>query len=340
MRKILTIFLCLFILTGCTDLPVSTWTEQTTESQAESDIVTYLYENGVIDETDVEQFEQSVESHHNATTEIVYTGYEIPDYSGTDIITLNNNVPVFNTVSESSYEYYSDLDSLGRCGVCEACIGQDIMPTEPREEIGSVTPSGWVQAKYDMAVTQSDSPYLYNRCHLIGFQLAGENANEKNLITGTRHFNVDLMLIYEDIVADYVKNTGNHVMYRVTPVYNDGDLVAKGVQMEGYSVEDNGLGVCFNVFCYNVQPGVSIDYSTGASTGPEFTGTETSVVWQTVPEPAAEETSYVLNTNSMKFHLPDCASVSQMAEHNRQDVSWTRDECIANGYSPCGVCHP
>lgn len=340
MRKILTIFLCLFILTGCTDLPVSTWTEQTTESQAESDIVTYLYENGVIDETDVEQFEQSVESHPNTTTEIVYTGYEIPDYSGTDIITLNNNVPVFNTVSESSYEYYSDLDSLGRCGVCEACIGQDIMPTEPREEIGSVTPSGWVQAKYDMAVTQSDSPYLYNRCHLIGFQLAGENANEKNLITGTRHFNVDLMLIYEDIVADYVKNTGNHVMYRVTPVYNDGDLVAKGVQMEGYSVEDNGLGVCFNVFCYNVQPGVSIDYSTGASTGPEFTGTETSTVGQTVPEPVTEGTSYVLNTNSMKFHLPDCASVSQMAEHNRQDVSWTRDECIANGYSPCGVCHP
>lgn len=340
MRKLLTIFLCLFILTGCTDLPVSTWTEQTTESQAESDIVTYLYENGVIDETDVEQFEQSVESHQNATTEIVYTGYEISDYSGTDIITLNNDVPVFNTVSESSYEYYSDLDPLGRCGVCEACIGQDIMPTEPREEIGSVTPSGWVQAKYDMAVTQSDSPYLYNRCHLIGFQLAGENANEKNLITGTRHFNVDLMLIYEDIVADYVKNTGNHVMYRVTPVYNGGDLVAKGVQMEGYSVEDNGLGVCFNVFCYNVQPGVTIDYSTGASTGPEFTGTETSVVEQTVPEPVAEETSYVLNTNSMKFHLPDCSSVSQMAEHNRQDVSWTRNECIANGYSPCGVCHP
>lgn len=340
MKRILTIFLCLFVLTGCTDLPVSTWTEQTTESQAESDIVTYLYENGVIDETDVEQFEQSVESHQNVTTEIVYTGYEIPDYSGTDIITLNNNVPVFNTVSESSYEYYSDLDPLGRCGVCEACIGQDIMPTEPREEIGSVTPSGWVQAKYDMAVTQSDSPYLYNRCHLIGFQLAGENANEKNLITGTRHFNVDLMLIYEDIVADYVKNTGNHVMYRVTPVYNGGDLVAKGVQMEGYSVEDNGLGVCFNVFCYNVQPGVTIDYSTGASTGPEFTGTETSVVEQTVPEPATDETSYVLNTNSMKFHLPDCSSVSQMAEHNRQDVSWTRDECIANGYSPCGVCHP
>ena len=338
MKKFLTLILSAVLLTGCTDV-TQNWTDETTEYEIVSDIGDVLYEVGVIDETDLAEF-NSLEEGMEELVQAVDPD-RIPDYQGTDIIVLNGNVPVFNTVSEASYEYYPDLDNLGRCGACEACIGQDIMPTEERGEIGSVTPSGWVQAKYDTAITGSDSPYLYNRCHLIGFQLAGENANEKNLITGTRHFNVDLMLIYEDLVADYVKSTGNHVMYRVTPVYNGNDLVAKGVQMEGYSVEDNGAGVCFNVFCYNVQPGVTINYATGESSGPEFTGTETENTPQpVVVTPVSEDTTYVLNINSMKFHLPDCPSVSQMSDRNRQDVTWFREECIENGYCPCGSCNP
>ncbi len=200
---------------------------------------------------------------------------DIPDYSGQDVIVINDGIPYFEELITTSYEKYSSLDSLGRCGPAEACIRTDIMPAkdEQRGSIEDVRPSGWIQAKYDMNATGSDSPYLWNRCHLIGWQLAGENANEKNLITGTRHINVDLMLPYENLVADAARS-GLSVMYRATPVYNGTDLVAKGIQLEGFSVEDLGFAVCFNVFCYNVQPSVDIDYSTGKSTGPEFIGTD------------------------------------------------------------------
>ena len=180
-------------------------------------------------------------------------------------IEINNNIPFFEmdkyTTSSYSYEYYSELDALGRCGVCYACIGKDLMPTEERGPIGMVKPSGWHTVKYDCV----DGKYLYNRCHLIGYQLSGENANEKNLITGTRYLNIVGMLLKENEVADYVKETNNHVMYRVTPIFEGDNLVANGVLMEGYSVEDRGEGVCFNVYCYNAQPGVTIDYKTGES---------------------------------------------------------------------------
>ena len=174
---------------------------------------------------------------------------------------LNDNQPSFTEedMTDVSYEFYSDLDELGRCGVTEACIGRDLMPTEKRGDISSVKPTGWVQNQYDFV----DGKSLWNRCHLIGFQLAGENANECNLITGTRYLNVEGMLPFENLVADYVKETDNHVLYRVTPAFQGTELVARGVQMEAYSVEDSGDGVCFNVFCYNVQPGVEIDYATG-----------------------------------------------------------------------------
>lgn len=187
----------------------------------------------------------------------------IPDFDDEPYIEINGNKPYFTKeeLTTSSYEYYTDLDSLGRCGVCYACIGKDIMPTEERGPIGMVKPSGWHTVKYDFV----DGKYLYNRCHLIGFQLAGENANVKNLITGTRYLNVQGMLPFENEVADYVQDTGNHVMYRVTPVFKENNLVANGVLMEAYSVEDKGKGVCFNVFCYNNQPGVIIDYATGES---------------------------------------------------------------------------
>ena len=190
----------------------------------------------------------------------------VPAYSGKAYIAINNNVPFFTEAdlqkAADSYESYSDLDSLGRCGVCAASVGTDIMPTEERGNIGQVKPTGWQTVKYNGIV---DGNYLYNRCHLIGYQLTGENANEKNLITGTRYMNVDGMLPFENMAADYVKSTGDHVLYRVTPIFEGNNLVANGVQIEAYSVEDDGNGICFNVYVYNVQPGIAIDYSTGDS---------------------------------------------------------------------------
>lgn len=188
---------------------------------------------------------------------------EIPEFSGEAYVAVNGNVPFFveEEYTTESYEYYSELDELGRCGVTMACIGTDIMPTEDRGEIGSVKPTGWQSVKYDIV----DGKYLYNRCHLIGFQLAGENANKKNLITGTRYLNIEGMLPFENMVADYVKETENHVLYRVTPLFDGDNLVANGVLMEGWSVEDEGEGVCFCVYAYNAQPGIIIDYQTGES---------------------------------------------------------------------------
>ena len=188
---------------------------------------------------------------------------DIPEFSGEPYVVLEGNQPSFTSeeIVTKSYEFYSELDWLGRCGYVEACIGQDLMPTEDRGSIGQVKPSGWQLAKYDCV----DGKYLYNRCHLIGFQLTGENANKENLITGTRYLNVEGMLPFEDMVADYIKETGNHVLYRVTPIYEGTELVARGVRMEALSVEDGGLGICFHVYCYNSQPGVVIDYATGLS---------------------------------------------------------------------------
>ena len=201
---------------------------------------------------------------------------DIPAYSGNDYIILNNNVPNFSEadLTTTSFEEYSPLDSLGRCGVAYANVGTDIMPTEKRESISSVKPSGWQSVKYDIV----EGKYLYNRSHLIGYQLTAENANDRNLITGTRYFNATLMLPYENMVADYIKETNNHVLYRVTPVFEGDNLVATGVQMEAKSVEDNGEGIEFNVFVYNVQPGITIDYATGNSalSGEEIVETESS----------------------------------------------------------------
>lgn len=186
---------------------------------------------------------------------------ELAEYSGEAYVVLNNNVPLFTEeeLVTESYETYSDLDSLGRVGVAEACIGQDLMPTEERGSISEVTPTGWVQASYDIV----DAEWLYNRCHLIGWQLSGEDANEQNLITGTRYLNIEGMLSFENMVAEYVEETGNHVMYRVTPHFEGDNLLANGLQIEAYSVEDEGEGICFYVYCYNVQPGITILYETG-----------------------------------------------------------------------------
>ena len=213
------------------------------------------------------------------------------------------------------------------------------MPTEPREEIGSVKPSGWVNKKYDSTLVSGG--YLYNRSHLIGFQLTGENANERNLITGTRYFNVEGMLPFENMVADYLKEEPScHVMYRVTPLYNGNDLVAHGVQMEAYSVEDAGESICFNVYIYNVQPGISIDYATGES----WLNGETPVVNTEVVEIYTDSDgmaiTYVLNTSSKRFHKPSCSSAKDMNEKNKQNYHGTRDDLISDGYVACGICKP
>lgn len=258
---------------------------------------------------------------------------EVPAYSGSPYVELDGNQPGFSLEERTtdSFETYSTLDALGRCGPAYACIGQDLMPTEDRESISSVRPTGWVQAEYDFVEGGS----LYNRCHLIGFQLTGENANEENLITGTRYMNVEGMLPFENMVADYIKETGNHVLYQVTPVFEGENLVASGVVMEALSVEDEGEGVCFHVYVYNVQPGVEIDYATGESW-------ETRDSASSTPESQTEqqEADYVLNTSSKKFHRPDCPSVDSMSGKNRQEYHGTREELIAQGYEPCGSCNP
>ncbi len=258
---------------------------------------------------------------------------EVPAYSGSPYVELDGNLPGFSLEERTtdSFETYSTLDALGRCGPAYACIGQDLMPTEDRESISSVRPTGWMQAEYSFV----DGGSLYNRCHLIGFQLTGENANEENLITGTRYMNVEGMLPFENMVADYIKETGNHVLYRAIPIFEGENLVASGVVMEALSVEDEGEGVCFHVYVYNVQPGVEIDYATGESweTGDSaFSALESQAEEQ--------EADYVLNTSSKKFHRPDCSSVDSMSEKNRQEYHGTREELIAQGYEPCGSCNP
>ena len=276
----------------------------------------------------------------------------MPAYSGKAYTSVNGNVPYFSAaeLTPQSFETYSDLDSLGRCGVTYACIGKDLMPTEERGSIGMVKPTGWHTVRYDDLV---DGKYLYNRCHLIGYQLTGENANTKNLITGTRYLNIEGMLPFENMVADYIQETNNHVLYRVTPIFEGNNLLANGVLMEGYSVEDKGAGVSYCVFAYNVQPGIEIDYATGESKladGAQQEEQKTATVTPTPsPEPEKQESvtgseasqaDYILNTNTKKFHYPTCSSVNDMKEKNKQEFFGTRDETIALGYSPCGRCKP
>ena len=278
---------------------------------------------------------------------------EIPAYSGEASVQLNNNVPDFSKdeITTSSFESYGNLDKRGRCTTATACIGQDLMPTEERQSIVDVRPTGWKQNKYP-GLVDSDPPYLYNRCHLIAFQLAGENAKEKNLITGTRYMNVDGMLPYEFEVSDYVRRTGNHVMYRVTPVFTGRNLLCDGVQIEAYSVEDKGKGVSFNVFCYNVQTGILIDYRDGSNKiDPDYKkpvsaddfvifGDDTGTASDRSAPAQTDEVTYVLNTNTRKFHNPSCGSVKDMSEKNREYTNRSREEIIADGYKPCKICNP
>ncbi len=277
-------------------------------------------------------FPQAVEIKENDTAENIYT---VPVYKGSPYTVINNNVPEFEEREYAPFETYSELDGLGRSGAAFALIGRGTMPDEKRGSIGSIKPSGWHTIKYDIIKDR----YLYNRCHLIAYSLAGENANEKNLITGTRYMNVEGMLPFEIKVAEYVQRTGNSVLYRVTPVFKGDNLLADGVQMEAKSVEDGGRGICFNVYCYNVQPGIEIDYRDGSSrqiVTPKPKSLETDK--EAVENPNTY--SFIANKNTKKFHLVGCKAVKSIKKKNTLEFKGSRNELIDRGYKPCKSCNP
>ena len=274
-----------------------------------------------------------------STIEGAYTVNSVPDFKDDPFVEINNNIPYFDAAeyTTTAFEKYSSLDSLGRCGVAYACVCQETMPTEKRGNISSVKPSGWQSISYDFVNGKS----LYNRCHLIGFQLTAENANNRNLITGTRYMNTEGMLPFENMVADYVKETNGHVLYRVTPIFDGENLVARGVEMEGYSVEDHGESVSFNVYVYNNQPGVIINYADGTSRLPNESSVQSSAESSRQSTSVnTKKTEYVINTNNKKIHLPSCSSVKNIKEQNKQTVKDTLTHLIEEGYTPCGTCLP
>lgn len=312
--------------------------EDTTESTS-TDI-------SVSSETDKTESNDIVVSGNDLLNAVDFDLSSVPEYSGSPYFVVNENEPFFEIgdFEAESFEFYSELDSLGRCGVTFACVGVDIMPTEERGSIGSVKPSGWQSVKYDCV----DGKYLYNRCHLIGYQLTGENANTSNLITGTRSMNVDGMLPFENMVADYVRETENHVALRVTPIFEGDNLLATGVLMEAASIEDDTEGILFNVFVYNAQPSIGIDYSNGDSwfieevvtTEPAVTTTEPITEPEVIETEAVVLNEYILNTNSKKIHEPSCSSVDSMSESNKKEYTGTLEELKAMGYEPCKRCNP
>lgn len=287
---------------------------------------------------------------------------EIPDWSGEASIEVNNNEPEFKDteIKDEDYEKLSAKDGQGRCGQALACISEESMPEGERGSIGMIKPSGWRIKKYDFI----DGKYLYNRCHLIGWQLTGDN-DEENLITGTRYMNTEGMLPYENKVAAYLRRTDNHVMYKVAPIYEGDEPIARGVHMQAMSVEDEGKGLSFNVYCYNVQPAVNINYETGQSEQGDMDELELAGIANfaereqlgTDSESSSsdegslpnrnsnsksntDETHYILNTNTKKFHYEGCHGASQIKNKNRQDFTGSREELLNKGYSPCGMCHP
>lgn len=316
----------------------------------ETEIASSEYEENIVQEqVTSEQIENNTNTElpEKASESQLISIEDLPEYNGNAYILINDGIPYFTSEEErntDAFEQYSNLDELGRCGVAFANICKDIMPTEERGPIGQIKPSGWHTVKYNGVI---DGNYLYNRCHLIGYQLAGENANELNLITGTRYLNIVGMLEFENTVGAYVEETNNHVLYRVTPIFEGEDLVAKGVEIEAWSVEDKGEGICFNVFCYNVQPGIEIDYATGDSWLSDSTSQQDSSDVNNSDEDREinidnqtdkEVREYILNVNTKKFHLPTCSSVDSMSDKNKKEVEGTVDEIKSQGYIPCSRC--
>ncbi len=258
---------------------------------------------------------------------------KIPAYDGEPYTEINDNKPAFSKkqLTTKEFEKYGALDSQGRCTTAFVNVSKKTLPHKRRGSIGMIKPTGWHTVRYDDIV---DGKYLYNRCHLVAHELAGEDANEENLITGTRYMNVQGMLPFENKVAEYVKSTGNHVLYRVNPIFDGKDPLAKGVHMEAESVEDKGAGISFNVYCYNVQPGIHIDYYTGESyvkESKEKPGTKKDV---------GVKQEFVINQNTKKFHYADCPSAGRILSKNRRTVKTTAEKLIKQGYEPCQNCHP
>lgn len=375
----LTLLLCLCMLVGCGSGAATQVMLKAEDSETESYVETVQTESAENDPGDETEIQTAAETEIQAAAQVqsddskqkvVHTGTasafnaaDVPAYSGEPYTAVNNNEPYFTSdnLTTEAFENYSELDALGRCGVAYANVCLETMPTEKRGSISEVKPTGWHSVKYDNV----DGKSLYNRCHLIGYQLTAENANQQNLITGTRYLNVDGMLPFENMVADYVKETDNHVLYRVTPIFTGDNLVADGVLMEGYSVEDEGDGICFCVYAYNVQPGITIDYATGNSwlssengnsdsssggnsavsqSAADKSGTQQAAVQtESVKEtsaPVSTGTEYILNTNTKKFHYPSCSSVKQMKASNKKEYTGSRDDLIAQGYDPCKKCNP
>ena len=375
----LTLLLCLCMLVGCGSGAATQVMLKAEDSETESYVETVQTESAENDPGDETEIQTAAETDIQAAAQVqsddskqkvVHTGTasafnaaDVPAYSGEPYTAVNNNEPYFTSdnLTTEAFENYSELDALGRCGVAYANVCLETMPTEKRGSISEVKPTGWHSVKYDNV----DGKSLYNRCHLIGYQLTAENANQQNLITGTRYLNVDGMLPFENMVADYVKETDNHVLYRVTPIFTGDNLVADGVLMEGYSVEDEGDGICFCVYAYNVQPGITIDYATGDSwlssekgnsdsssggnsavsqSAADKSGTQQAAVQtESVKEtsaPVSTGTEYILNTNTKKFHYPSCSSVKQMKASNKKEYTGSRDDLIAQGYDPCKKCNP
>lgn len=292
-------------------------------------------------------------SSADAAASHAFTYSMVPPYDGVPSVKINDDKPFFDksALTLEPFENYSKRDELGRCGAAYANVCRELMPTETRGVIGSIHPTGWHTVKY----AGIEGNYLYNRCHLIAYRLTGENDNEDNLITGTRYMNVDGMQPYETQVSEYVESTGHHVHYRATPVFFDDDLLARGVLIEAQSVEDDKIHFCR--FCYNVQPGIIIDYSDGSSNGPEFIGSDAEAPAESkgtseaapsrelpVVSPSKESRgnvrTYILNTNTNKFHYPECESVPKIKDKNKKEVETTREEIIAQGYEPCQNCDP
>ena len=268
----------------------------------------------------------------------------VPEYNGEPYVEVNGNVPYFTEeeITDKSFETYGELDSLGRCTTSIASLSKDTMQKEQekRGKIGNVKPTGWHSVKYDCV----QGKFILNRAHCIGWQLGAENDNEKNLVSGTRYMNLE-MLEYENLVADYIKETGNHVMYRVTPVFVDKEMLCRGLLMEGYSVEDKGKGISYCVFFYNVQPGIEMNYQTGESkyTGVFLDTDSVAVEYERVvseQEKNNKEGSYILNTNTKKFHLPNCKGIKDIKEKNKEAFSGKRDDLLKQSYSPCKMCNP
>ena len=275
----------------------------------------------------------------------------IPAYSGTPYCEINNGKPKFkkSEIKTKAYERLGDLDSQGRCTEALACLGKEIMPGRDQERgsISEVHPTGWHSVQYKSVSGGS----LYNRCHLIGWQLTGNDAVDRNLITGTRYMNVEGMEPFESEVAEYLRSTGNHVMYRVTPVFKGDEELARGVHMEAMSVEDGSSGISFNIYCYNVQPKIQLNYKTGESKSTisgDANGYRTQRNGKTYSTKPIKSTSgkkstgtkYIVNTNTRKFHKPDCYSVKRMSEANTLKTNESRNKLISEGYDPCGNCHP